>query len=368
MLYLVVNNDFHVTNLLNQYKNFEQFEITVIRIPYSLNSNCRCLSDNILTINTPYRDIRDFVNPYKFYTAKRKVDVIPFTSDDIVIFLTEYDPINQYIAYSAKKSGAKSLLLEEGIAAYYKNKPKGRNSFSIKDRMKMFYINYVLGFDFIEFNKQGEMLFLQLNQKYIDIVLFYRDVKFYRDIKKVCIDSCSEKYPELNSNSCIFLNQPLYQSYLNVNEYNSIVNEVLKEISSQFETVHFKFHPREDDSVKTYVKSLIETYSNIDVIDDDFDISESINIYKPLHAISFFSDALFKLSESGLNVIFLYQLFPSLKENPVLISLSRVLSELRYSAPSSLRSLDCNTKFIPQCTGRNLGILLEELVHEKHAS
>lgn len=365
MLYLIVNNDFHVTNLFNQYENLKQFEICVIRIPYSLENDCRCLSDNVMTIKTPYRDFRDFINPFKFYDAKRKVDAIPFTSKDVIIFLTEYDPINQYVAYSAKKAGAKSLLLEEGIAAYYKNKPLEKNTYSIKDRMKIFYIKFMLGCTFIEYNKQGEMLFLQLKDQYIDIALFYREVQFYRNIKHICVNSSSETFSGLNSNSCVFLNQPLYQSYLSVDEYKLAVDKVLKKISGQFETVYFKYHPREDKGIKAYVTKLIKMYPNIDIIPDDYNISESINNYKPLHAISFFSDALFKLSESGLNAIFMYPFFPKLNENPVLKSLSRVLSELGYEGPSSTSSLRCNTNFSPKYKSITLATLLRELDHEK---
>jgi hypothetical protein len=358
MLYLVVNNDFHLTNLLNQKHNFEGMDICVIRVPYNLKKECSNLAQRIKTIKTPYNNFREFINPQKFQTAKREVDEIYFCAEDVVVFLTEYDPINQYIIYSAKNSGARTILLEEGIATYYNNIPIRDVSFSIKNAIKIFYLKYIINFKFMEFCKQGDLLFLQLKSNYIDEVILYRDVKFNRNIKSTVVNSCSEKFENLNSEKCLFLNQPLYQSYLSMVEYMEALTKTLGELSKRFTHVYFKFHPRDSDIVKLEIENMVENWVNITIVSVQLDIAESVRMFKPHFAISFFSDALFKLSESGLDMIFLYHLVPTLNKHPVLISLSRVLEELDYQFPKSVLDISRDSKSVKNINDNSLADIL----------
>jgi len=339
MLYLVVNNDFHVDNLLNQMHNFNDYDICVIRVPYNLNSDCKCLSDYVITINTPYKSLKEFVNPFKFKQAKKAVKAIDFTAEDVVVFLTDYDPMNQYIVYSAKSCGSRTILLEEGVATYYNNIDSSHEQLCIKDFIKKLYINYILGFNFVIFCKKGSFLFLQLKDKYIDHLILYKDIKLKRNINISVVDSCSEVYKDLDKTKCLFLNQPIYQSYLTEKEYFQVLLTIIDALSLQFDKVLFKFHPRDSKLIKARVKQIIENKENVIIVQELLNISETVKIYQPYFAISFFSDALFKLSQSGLEVIFLFHFFPKLTEHPVLISLSKVLNKMNYQFPKQMLNL-----------------------------
>jgi len=340
MLYLIVNNDFHVENLLNQKDSLKGYDVCVIRIPYNLNNDCSLLSNNIITINSPYSNFKKHINPVLYYMAKLKVKKINFTVDDAVIILTEYDPINQYIAFTAKKKSSKVIILEEGIATYYNNisKTESNSTLPIKSRTKLYYLKYIIGFRFIESYENG---FLKLKDKYIDDLVLYRNVRLKRDVEIRVVNSNSDKYLDLDKSKCIFLNQPLYQNFLSVDDYLEALESVFKELSKKFSHVYFKFHPRDSVEMKKQIMDKLYSLKNPPHIINDMNIDESINKYKPLYAISFFSDALFKLSLSGLEMIFLFNIFPLLREHPILKSLTLVLNDIECNLPKTFKKIKC---------------------------
>jgi len=354
MIYFVVNNDFHVDNLLNQKESFDEYALCVIRIPYNLKSS-NSLSDNSIEVYTPNKKIIEFFNPLLFLKAKRKVNEICFCSDDVVIFLTEYDPINLYVAYLAKKNGARVVLLEEGIATYYNNIFKEHNALSFYAMCKLFYLRFFLGFHFIDSYKGN---FLKIKDEYVDELVLYRDVNLDRDINVSVVDSCSEAYMSLDVNKALFLNQPLYESYLTETDYVDIFLDVINSLSEQFDEVFFKFHPRDSEVVKAKLRQILQTKKNVVIVAESLDLSGAVKRYKPLFAVSFFSDALFKLSESGMNMVFLYHLYPKLNNNPVLISLTKVLSEMGYQFSESILCITDNFYDVKVGSKKNLKDML----------
>lgn len=340
MVYLIVNNDFHIDNLLNHMDSLQEYDICVIRIPYNLTNECMTLSENVITIDSPYKNLKKFINPFNIMKTKRKVRNIKFSNEDTVIFLTEYDPINQYVVFVAKKNGAKTILLEEGVSTYYNNISFLKESVTLKSVIKSTYLKYILGFKFVDVYKNGSFLFLKMKDIYIDEIVLYHAIELDRKINTNVINSSCVRYDNLNKRKCLFLNQPIYQSYLTSCEYLEEVNQIITALSGDFEIVYFKFHPRDSEDIKKSLKEIISNFTNVSIVSEKYSLADTVDMYKPYFAISFFSDALFKLSLSGLSMVFLYPLIPKLKEHSVLKRLSKVLEFMEYNHIKSIDEIN----------------------------
>lgn len=348
MLYLIINNDFHVDNLLNHKETLGFFDVKVIRVPFQLKSDCKVLSNQVVTISSPYKNKKDFINPFKFKKAEQEVSLLNFKENDVVMFLSDYDLLTQYIVFKANNKGARVVFLEEGISLYSKDGAKLASLLCLKDLLKSFYIKYILGFSFCELYSQGTNTFLQLKDKYIDGLVIYRNVELNRDIKKYVINSQCEKILDLNQNVCLFINQPLYPIYLTKDRYLAIILESIKKIAPQFTTIHFKFHPRDSDEIKNEISQLLSKWKNVYVTSEQQPLLSLVKELKPKYAVSFFSDALFKLAESGLTMIFLFHFFSELNKHPTLMSLASTLDDIDYELPKDLQNL-VNNHYVSVC-------------------
>ena len=327
MIYYIVNNDFHVDNIKSHISQNKIKNCTIIRVPYALQNDCKQFASDVITIKTPFRNRFRFWNPYIFYKAKRSVNKIYFSSNDQVIFLTEFDPINQYIIYRAKQKGAQITLLEEGVSFYYLYVFKNKNSNDIKSIFKLFYLRYIIGFHFIRCVSVDQLRWLQMKDKYIDKMLLYFNVPVDRDIPVEIIENNHIGFSNLNERKAVFLNQPLYESYLDLNRHLELIAEKLQMISMNYDKIYFKFHPRDSSSFKLKIKQKI-THDNITFI-DDISLEDFIAIEKPKHAYSFFSDALMKLYQQNIKVYFLFMDVPEFKHLSIFKNLHELVKIVR---------------------------------------
>jgi hypothetical protein len=121
LIYFVVNNDFHVEHIEYYIKGMQKDNVTIIRIPYSLKSDCRHLTDNIFTFETPFRKKMNFVEKFiKIKHLKKTIERnLFFEPEDKVVILTEYDPLNQFVVYLAKRKDAKVYILQGAASAAF---------------------------------------------------------------------------------------------------------------------------------------------------------------------------------------------------------------------------------------------------------
>ena len=250
MIYYVINNDFHIENVQNHIQVTGIKDCTIIRIPYSLKNDCKNLSKNIITIETPFRERNKFWNPFNFYKAKRDINKISFTKNDKVVFLTEYDPLNQYIVFLAKNQGATIHLLEEGISFYAICLHDNKLTKSIKYLLKLFYLRYFIGFHFFKYVEVGSKVFSQMNDEFIDKILLYFESESSRNIEVEIISNKTPLYDNLDPNRVVFLSQPLYDSYISLDCYLHAVTTELMVLEKKYLKVYFKFHPRDNSLFK----------------------------------------------------------------------------------------------------------------------
>ena len=325
MIYYVINNDFHIENIRSHIQIFGIKEYTIIRIPHSLQNVATNFAKNIITIETPFRERNKFWNPFNFYKAKRNINKISFTKNDKVIFLTEYDPLNQYIVFLAKNQGATIHLLEEGISFYAIYLHDNKSTKSIKYLLKLFYLRYVIGFYFFKYIEIGSQIFPQMKDEYIDKILVYFDVESSRNIKVEIIQNNIPLYNSLDKNSVVFLSQPLYDSYISIDCYLDAVTTQLRCLENIYLKVYFKFHPRDTLLFKENIRNILS--ENIIFIENQT-LEDFFLEYKPSVAFSFFSDALFKLKQKGVKVRFLYKKIPELAREQNLINIEEIVKRL----------------------------------------
>lgn len=340
----MINNDFHLSHIEN-YSNFiDRTKCFVISIPYSLKGNVNNIAEKSLVVKTPFRDRLSFWNPLTYAFAKSKIEGVEFKSTDQLILLTEYDPLNQYAAYRAKRAGAKVYLLEEGIATYSTLIVEESDVLSGRDKLKLFYLKFVVGFSFINFLKMGNNLYPRMEDSLIDAVLLYRQVSSKRSIENIILTNPVKRMDQFVESSCLFLNQPLYESYVDENEYIQYLKLICESLSDQFEEVLFKFHPRDHGSMELSIKDCLSKYPNIKTLPIESSIDEVVETFRPAYAISFFSDALFKLDAKGVIPIFLFHFFSRISGHSGLRNVSLVLQSMGYTACFSLDNVCVNSE------------------------
>ena len=154
MIYIVLNNDFHLNiferNILSHIKN----KFIKIIIPYNIVSSGTSGEGTEVVVDTPFRERRHFWNPFLFNEAKKEIEKIQFIEDDLLILFTEYDPLNQYCAFKAKSNGSTVVLIEKGIATYYSNVSSERTKLTILELSAFFTCGELLA-PFLKFNKLG---------------------------------------------------------------------------------------------------------------------------------------------------------------------------------------------------------------------
>ncbi len=340
MIYFIVNNDFHIEHIQYYIKYMEQVKFTIIRIPYSLKNDCTQLSMNIFTFETPFRKSMGIIK--KFITVhllKIKIkQSFSFTKGDKVILLTEYDPLNQYIVYLAKKSNATTFLLQEGISTYYTNIKINNKKLNNIDKLKLFILRYIYGFKYLNWIKLSNNIFPQMDDRYIDNIFLYFNIKLDRKIKTTILTQPYLKLPTLDASIALFLNQPLYESYLTDSVYIRIINIEISILLKNYKKVIFKFHPRDHATIK---KKLKTTFMDTHLIfmEDSIDLEETIHIHNPLNVYSFFSDALMRLELQGCKVHYLFHKYDSLKSNDLLKNIHSYLKNRIYPPISNKKYL-----------------------------
>jgi hypothetical protein len=198
-------------------------------------------------------------------------------------------------------------------------------------------------FNFVDYVKHGHFNF-KLKDRYIDYIYKYQNIALVRDVKQITIESCSENIKNLDLNSCIFLNQPIYQSYMNKDEYIKVLIDCIDGVGKNFNKIYFKFHPRDEDDIKAKIVEVFERNNNVVMVSESLDLKMAIELHTPYFAVSFFSDALFKLSMCGLKMVFIYHLIPQLDRHLIIKNISAVLNLMSYEFSNSILELKENNK------------------------
>jgi hypothetical protein len=270
MIYFLVNNNYHMIDVYEHCANIKDYEKSLIQIPHTLE----CIDEdenfrNIYTFKSLLNGIKSFFHFFKIKKIEKQIKFdLQINKFDILFVYTEYEVLNQYIMNLFKNAGAKVFVLNEGLATYVTYCARNESKFTLKERVQLIYFKYILKYKFVEFLKYNNMLFPQINELFINGVLLYLDVKIDRNIQKYVIEK-SSNFLSLNKNKAIFLNEKMYDHYCSITEHIGMLENCLMIVSNKFETVYFKFHPRETEDNRKWQIDVINKFHNVQIIQEN---------------------------------------------------------------------------------------------------
>ncbi len=136
---------------------------------------------------------------------------------------------------------------------------------------------------------------------------------------------------DIRPGSVVFLNERMYDHYQTGDAYLAGLRRLLTALTKGFETVHFKFHPREPEGWKARIRLLLaREFPTIDVINQPGIIEEMIQCYRPAVLASYFSTPLLNIEYEGIEPLYLYQLLDDVRDQPVFAIVSRMLRMWGY--------------------------------------
>lgn len=333
MIYFLVNNNYQMIDVYEHCKNLKNYEKSLIQIPHTLE----CIDKskdfgNIFTFNTPFRGVKFFFNIFKVKKREKEIlSKLDIDKSDILFVYTEYEILNQYIISLFKKADARVYIIEDGgFPTYLTYGVKSEGGLTLKENIKLFYLKYVLGHKFVEYLKYNNIVFPQINEKYIDGVLLYLDVDIVRNIKKFLIFK-NQKKLILDENKAIFLNEKIYDYYCSKDEYSAILEDCILNMTKKFKKVYFKFHPRESNENREWQLEILRKHSNVEIIEEKTPIENVLGKYEAKYVFSFFSAALLNINAMGATPVYIYHLYDKISQNSVFKQVDLILNNANYT-------------------------------------
>jgi hypothetical protein len=333
LIYFMVNNNYQLLDVYEHCKNLKSYDISLIQIPHTLDIVAKhSIFARVYTFESPFKGLMNALNIANVRMVEKDIEKsLIFTERDTLFFYTEYEVLNQFVIRTFKAVGGLVYLIEDGgLPTYLTYGVKSNAKLNIRERLKLFYFNYVVQYDFVEFLKYNNVIFPQINEKYIDGVLLYLDVSIVRNIKKHLI-SRSRNDLKLDESKAIFLNEKMYNSYCSKEEYRLILEDCFKKMINNFNKVYFKFHPRESESNKLWQLEILAKYPSIELISDNAPIEKLLEEYQAKYIFSFLSAALLNINALGGIPVYLYPLYEQLSKNVVFKKLDSILTGANYS-------------------------------------
>jgi len=332
MIYFLVNNNYHYIDTLKHCMDLQNNDKALIQIPHTLTEikENRHFKD-IYTFYTPFKELKNYFNIYKVKKVEKNITKsLNISERDILFVYTEYEILNQYVIDRFHKTRAKVYIIEDGgFPTYLTYSVKSDKSLPVKKLIKLLYLKYILGYNYVEFLYYNNIIFPQISEKYIDGVLLYLDVPILRKIKKYIIQS-EQKEVSLDKTKAIFLNEKLYDYYCTREEYEAILDDAMSHLSENFKEVYFKFHPRESVGNRIWQLNIVSKYTNVTLIDNNEPIENILEIYNAKYVFSYLSAALLNLKRIGATPIYIFHMYPELSTNPVFVRIQKILIDLNY--------------------------------------
>ena len=332
MTYFLINNNYHLIDLSLHYTIMQNKDISLIQIPHTLE----VLGEddrfrNIYTFQTPFKELKNYFNPFKVKQSEKEINnQLNLSKNDTLFVYTEYELLNQYIIAKFKNCGAKVYVIEEGFMTYNTYSISSDNKLNLKMKIKLFYLKYILSYEYVEFLFFNNIVFPQINEKYIDGILLYFDVPISRNIQKYMIKKVKNKI-FLDETKTIFLNEKMYDYYCTKDEHEVILHDILLNLSKLFLNVYFKFHPSETEKNINWQLEIIEHYPNIIIIKDKSPIEDILEQYNAKYIFSYFSVALLNVYAMNATPIYIFHKYKVFSNSVVLNNVQNILKSFGYN-------------------------------------
>jgi len=342
--YFLINNNFHLRDVLERVEQFKLVGITLICVPHTLElEEVDKLKLKYYVFNSPLTEKLGWLKINKFLKSISNVKKsICLSSMDELYIYTEYELLNHFIVNQFVKVKAKVNLIEEnGLATYALNKVACNNNlnFLMVRHPKFFFAQLFYSGIYTKCYVSGREVFPILPDNTYSQVIYYSDVSCQRQFKPIVerwklLSSTNRQTNLMSIDSrglaVLFLSQDVYNFYMTIDEYLSYLTSVNNDILSNYEQVYFKFHPREiGTDIEVKVRSLFPSFT---YIESSSPVEMLVDSIKPDLVVSFFSSALINLHRSGWRIQFTLSKWNGLQHNELLTAVKDSLIEIGIDA------------------------------------
>jgi hypothetical protein len=347
MLYILVNNDYHLQALRRHgiATLGGQEGVKLITVPHALSPtiDVRCFRD-VYRFDTPLGRKRLPAALWHYRAqARTVVSTLQPGPDDTLLFFTEVEWLNQIVVYHFRRCGAHIVMLEDGgFGTYIPMSVAQSDPLSLRERFIQAAYRLLPGLNRSRLFKVDGQLFPRMADIAIDEIALYRNVPLNRCVSVRHVRRPARKPCDIRPGSVVFLNERMYDHYQTGDAYLTGLRRLMTALTKGFASVHFKFHPREPESWKTRIRALLSReFPAIEVIEQPGIIEDMIQNYRPAVLASYFSTPLLNIEYEGIEPLYLYHLLDDVRDQPVFSIVSRILGMWGYrfvSSDSEVRS------------------------------
>lgn len=344
MIYFLINNNHQYYDLKLHLLDIDKQDVSLIIVPYTLDES------ELTSFGTTYRYPRALkpglsAQVMNYIRQRKRVEKeIQPGQADVLFFYTEFDLLNQHIVTHFKRNGARVYLIEDGgLATYLPFRMLDAEPLSVREKIKQRVYRSLPSLHTLRLHKLNGHIFPWMADKYIDGACLYRPVSIRRNILTILVRRTVRQEKVLPTHgTAVFLNEQMYR-YQKPDDYLAGLRRIMEGLCRGFDTVFFKFHPREDAAWRLRItEKVLDQFPGVRIIEDDTGIEEVIESYRPSVAASYFSAGLLNLLDRGVEPLYLYHLLPDLSAQPICREATAVLLELGYN-------------FIPEFSGADSG-------------
>ncbi|WP_046156662.1 polysialyltransferase family glycosyltransferase [Chromobacterium vaccinii] len=336
MLYVLVNNDYQLYALRRHgiAALGGGAGVALIAVPHALSlSNGTADFESVYLFDTPQGRVRLLRMLWRYRALGHDIaQMLHPGPGDTLLFFTEVEWLNQIIVQYFRSRGARVVMLEDGgFGTYIPMSVPASEPLSVRERCSQAAFRLVPGLGRSRFFKVNGLVFPRLPDDAIDAIALYRDVRLLRDVPTSCVRKPARRRCEIHRGTVVFLNERMYDHYQTGETYIAGLRRLMRMLTDGYETVYFKFHPREPQEWKARICELLaREFPSVSVIDQPGTIEEMILDYRPEALASYFSAALLSIEYEGIEPLYLYHLLDDLAEQPVFMGVTRILRVWGY--------------------------------------
>ena len=141
----------------------------------------------------------------------------------------------------------------------------------------------------------------------------------------------------------LFLNEDLYSGQLDAEQYLDSALAILSRLCEEFSSVLFKFHPRETAEWRRRIcERVLSRLPGVQVIKSNAGIEDIVDQYRPSIAVSYLSAGLLNLLYRGVEPLYIYHLFPELRDQPLYRETTEILRTQGYNFVPSIAAISAS--------------------------
>lgn len=333
MIYFLVNNNIHLIDAEEHLQHLKGHPTALIKIPHKLTITPTHKFDAEYEYPNLINGLKDCLNVRRINAIHQKIkkELKDVSGTDTLVFYTEYEFLNHFVVKLFKEKGARTLMIDEGFPTYESLLKIFESSRNLKATILEAYFKHLFGYSYTSVLTVNSIMRPRIADTLIDKVLLYNKVNVERELDAHLLNSKEYIYPSLNENRVLFLNERLYDYYVTMDEYLSILDDILFNLSNQFEKIYFKFHPREGEPERQILTDVVKKYEKVTILDINEPAEFIIDELNVKYIASFLAQILLNHSNSNCKVLYLFHKYPAIMKNKVFINLKKILTGLNYT-------------------------------------